>query len=261
VIDICADVGEGFGRYAIGSDSELIPTLSSANIACGFHAGDPAVMEQTVQSCVDNDVWIGAHPGFPDRVGFGRRTIAMTPQQVRTDVLYQLGALRVFALAAGTDVGHVCPHGRLGNLCATDELYARATLDAIVACDPTLLVVTFEGVLQRLAEEAGLGVVRLGCPDRVYGDDGAVLSRTEAARSVHDDVDAIVEQAVSLAVHGTVKSASGREVAVAVDSLLLHGDNPASVRAAPIIRRSLAGEGVTIRAMAAARGTRPGAVT
>jgi 5-oxoprolinase (ATP-hydrolysing) subunit A len=261
VVDICADVGEGFGQYTIGSDEDLIAALSSANIACGFHAGDPVTMEKTVRSCVERHVGIGAHPGFADRAGFGRRTIAMTQDEVRTDVLYQLGALRGFAAAAGTDIGHVCPHGRLGNLCATDEVYARGTLEAIVACDPTLLVVTFEGVLQRLAEHAALEVVLLGCPDRVYGDDGAIVSRTEASRSVLDDVDAIVAQAVSLAVNGTVKSVHGREVAVRVDSLLLHGDNHASVRAAPLIRRALADEGVVVGAMRATRPARPDAQT
>ncbi|HJG80305.1 MAG TPA: 5-oxoprolinase subunit PxpA, partial [Brevibacterium senegalense] len=144
-VDLVADLGEGFGSWSMGDDAALLEVVSSANIACGFHAGDPRIMDRTVADCVARGVNIGAHPSFPDLVGFGRRTVDATAEEVRTDVTYQLGALQAFARAHGTRVSHLAPHGRLGNLVAVREDYARAVVDAVERVDPDLIVLAQDG--------------------------------------------------------------------------------------------------------------------
>src|SRR5919199_325099 len=155
-VDLSADIGESFGSYRMGRDEEVLDSLTSANVACGFHAGDPRVMQRSVAACVARGVAIGAHPGFADLVGFGRRAVDMSAEEVRTDVLYQIGALAAFARAAGTALAHVSPHGRLGNLVVSDEHFARPVAEAVAAYDPALIVVTYSGALERLARERGL---------------------------------------------------------------------------------------------------------
>src|SRR5699024_864996 len=140
IVDLVADLGEGFGPYQMGDDDALLEIVSSANVACGFHAGDPRVMDRTVSECARRGVGIGAHPSFPDLVGFGRRAMDLTPEEVRTDILYQLGALAAFASAHGTRVTHLCPHGRLGNLVITRTDYARAMVEAARQFDPQLTI-------------------------------------------------------------------------------------------------------------------------
>ncbi|MCW2756964.1 MAG: LamB/YcsF family protein [Nocardioidaceae bacterium] len=246
-IDLMADIGESFGSWTMGDDARLLDALTSANVACGFHAGDPRTMETAVNQCVERGVVIGAHPGFPDLVGFGRRTVDLTRDEVRTDVLYQLGALQAFATAAGARLHHVSPHGRLGNLTVTDPTYADGVLDAIEQLDPSLVVVGQPGLIHELAQERGLQVGRLGFPDRAYEDDGALVSRREDGAVLHD-VALIAERAVSLALHQSVVSRNGVEVSVACDSILLHGDNDASVAAAFEVRTALEAAGVRIAA-------------
>jgi UPF0271 protein len=245
IIDLNADVGESFGSHRMGDDERLLGALSSANIACGFHSGDPVTMQRTVQLCLDKGVAIGAHPGFPDLVGFGRRVIEMTRAEVRADVLYQLGALHAFVVAAGGRLAHVSPHGRLGNLTVTDATYADGVLDAVEAFDPSLVVVGQSGLIHDLAAERGLTTGRLGFPDRAYQPDGALVSRREPGAVLHD-VDLITERALSMALHGVVLSTDGDEVKVECDSILLHGDNVASVDAAHMVRRALQEAGVVI---------------
>jgi UPF0271 protein len=244
-IDLSADLGESFGSHRMGDDERLLGALSSANVACGFHSGDPVTMERTVRLCVDQGVAIGAHPGFPDLVGFGRRAIEMSREEVRADVLYQLGALHAFVVAAGGRVAHLSPHGRLGNLTVTDATYADGVLDAVQAFDPSIVVVGQPGLIHDLAAERGLATGRLGFPDRAYHSDGALVSRREAGAVLHD-VDVITERALSMALEGTVTSVEGGEVPVECDSILLHGDNAASVDAAHQVRRALEDAGVKI---------------
>jgi 5-oxoprolinase (ATP-hydrolysing) subunit A len=246
-IDLSADVGESFGSHQMGDDERLLGALSSANVACGFHSGDPVTMERTVRLCLDNGVAIGAHPGFPDRVGFGRRTIEMSRDEVRADVLYQLGALHAFVTAAGGELAHVSPHGRLGNLTTTEPAYAEGVLDAIESFDPTLVVVGQAGLIHDLAEERGLRTGRLGFPDRAYQSDGALVSRREPGAVLHD-IDVITERAITMAVKGVVATVDGEEIAVACDSILLHGDNAASVDAALQVRKALEDAGLEIAA-------------
>lgn len=246
-IDLIADVGESFGSLRMGDDERLLGALSSANVACGFHSGDPVTMERTVRACLDQGVAIGAHPGFHDLVGFGRRTIDMTRDEVRADVLYQVGALHAFVVAAGGRLTHVTPHGRLGNLTVTHETYAAGVLDAVEAFDPSLPVVGQPGLIHELAETRGLKARRIGFPDRAYEPNGELVSRREADAVLHD-ADQITERALAMALTGKVAARNGDEVAVACDSILLHGDNAASVEAAHQVRQALEDAGVTIAA-------------
>jgi UPF0271 protein len=259
-VDLIADIGESFGDYRMGDDAEILRAVSSANIACGFHAGDPRTMQDAVAACVAAGVGIGAHPGFHDLVGFGRRAIDQTPRETTTDVLYQLGALQAFARAAGAELGHVTPHGRLGNLVVSDEAVAAAVLDAVEAFDPTLVVVTYTGALQRLTVERGLTVGLLGFPDRAYSDDGTLVSRRVAGAVLHEPEE-IARRAVEMATTGETVARSGARIALDCHSLLLHGDNPASVQAALLVRRELERAGVTIRPLAEVVGSRAPART
>lgn len=257
-IDLIADVGESFGSHRMGDDARLLEALSSANIACGFHSGDPVTMERTVALCLDRGVAIGAHPGFPDLVGFGRRAIEMTRAEVRADVLFQIGALHAFVVAAGGRLVHVSPHGRLGNLTVTDATYAAGVLDAIESFDPSLVITGQPGLIHDLADERGLRSGRMGFPDRAYAADGALVSRREPDAVLHD-IDLITERAVTMALQGVVVARTGEEIPVACDSILLHGDNAASVDAAHEVRRALEDAGVTIAAHVPAPSPQPSA--
>lgn len=250
LIDLSADVGEGYGSWRMGDDAALLPTLSSANVACGYHAGDPTLMRRTVELCRDHDVAVGAHPSFPDRVGFGRRTLQMSHDELYCDVVYQVGALSGFARAAGVPVSHVSPHGRLGNLVVTDEAYAAPVLEAIVAVDPPLAVVTYSGVLERLARERGMRVALMAFPDRGYEEDGTLVSRQQPGSVLHDP-DVIAERALRMVETGTVEAHTGATVELDFDTLLLHGDNAGSVAAALRVRAALEAAGVTIAPLGA----------
>jgi 5-oxoprolinase (ATP-hydrolysing) subunit A len=243
-VDLVADIGEGFGAYTMGDDARLLQTLTSANIACGFHAGDPRTMDAAVEACVINDVAIGAHPSFPDLVGFGRRAMALTRYELRTDVLYQLGALDAFARARGARVAHLSPHGMLGNLVMTDPHYAAGVADAVEAFGD-LAVFTLQGHLVTEARRRGLTAVVLGAIDRAHEDDGSLVSRREPGAVIHD-VDEIVGRALSMVLDGQVVSRSGHRIEIECQSLLLHGDNLASLEAAERVKQALEQEGVQI---------------
>lgn len=250
-VDLVADVGEGFGQHRVGDDERILRVLTSANVACGYHAGDPRTMAASVASCVENDVAVGAHPSFPDQVGFGRRAMDLSREEVRTDVLYQIGALDAFARAAGTPVRHVCPHGRLGSLVATDTKYANGVADAVEQYAADLVVYTLPGELEAEARCRGLSVAVIGLVDRTFDDDGAPVPRTDPDAVLHDD-DMIVERALSMAIDGTVLSRNGHELEMRCDALLLHGDNPASIRAAERVRSALEAANVHLAAFGAA---------
>jgi 5-oxoprolinase (ATP-hydrolysing) subunit A len=249
MVDLSADIGESFGSYRMGRDTDILDSLTSANVACGFHAGDPRVMAESVAACVERGVAVGAHPGFPDLVGFGRRAIDASAEEIRTDVLYQLGALAAFARAAGTPVTHVSPHGRLGNLVVSDEAYARPVAEAVEAYDPEMIVVTYSGELARLARARGLRVGLLGFADRGYEDDGTLVSRKDPDALLHDP-ERIAERAVEMVTTGGITARSGKHIELDVDSVLLHGDNEASVAAARRVRAGLEAAGVVITPLA-----------
>lgn len=243
MVDLVADLGEGFGAYTMGDDEALLELLTSANVACGFHAGDPRIMDTTVRHCVEKGVAVGAHPSFPDLVGFGRRAMDLTPDEVRTDMLYQVGALQAFAVAHGTRVRHVAPHGRLGNLVAVRADYARAVVDAVAALDPSLIVLAQDGELADAARERGLRVGIVGIADRAYRDDGTLVPRSEPGAVIHD-ADEIARRTLRMVTEGVIRSVGGRDVPVDCDTVLLHGDTPGALDLAALVRDQLLLAGV-----------------
>jgi UPF0271 protein len=248
-VDLVADLGEGFGAYSLGDDSALLEIVSSANIACGFHAGDPDIMDRTVAECVRRGVSIGAHPSFPDLRGFGRRAMDLTADEVRTDVLYQIGALSAFAAYHGTRVSHVAPHGRLGNLVATRQDYAAAVADAAHRVNPDLIVIAQDGELAKAAAGRGLPVAIVGIADRAYEDDGTLVPRSRQGAVIHDPA-TIVDRTIRMVCEGIIESSSGVKLPVVADTVLLHGDNPGAVDLARLIRKELTAAGVTIAPLA-----------
>ncbi|MDQ0733393.1 LamB/YcsF family protein [Arthrobacter sp. B1I2] len=248
-VDLVADLGEGFGAYSIGDDNALLEIVSSANIACGFHAGDPDIMDATVAECVRTGVSIGAHPSFPDLRGFGRRAMDLTADEVRTDVIYQLGALSAFAAYHGGSVSHLAPHGRLGNLVATRADYAGAVADAAARVDPALIILAQDGELAIAAAERGLRVAIVGIADRAYQDDGTLVPRSQPGAVIHDPA-VIIERTVRMVCEGLIEAVSGRDIAIQADTVLLHGDNPGAVDLARLIRSELIAVGVTIAPLA-----------
>lgn len=245
-VDLVADVGEGFGDYTMGDDSALLDIVTSANLACGFHGGDPRIMHDTVQGCVRKGVSVGAHPSFPDLVGFGRRAMDLTAHEVRTDVLYQVGALSAFAAYHGTKLRHVAPHGRLGNLVATRPDYAAAVADAIAGFDRDLIVLAQEGELSRAARQRGLRVGIVGIADRAYLDDGTLVPRSRPGAVLHDPAQ-IATRTVRMVTDGVIETVTGQDIPVEADTILLHGDNSAAVEVARRIKRELLEAGVEIQ--------------
>ena len=245
MVDLVADLGEGFGAYTMGDDEALLELLTSANIACGFHAGDPRIMDATVRRCVARGVAVGAHPSFPDLAGFGRRAMDLTPEEVRTDLLYQIGALQAFATAHGTSVRHVAPHGRLGNLVAVRADYAEAVVEAVTALDDSLIVLAQDGELAGAARERGLRVGIVGIADRAYRDDGTLVPRSEPGAVIHD-ADEIARRTMRMVREGVVRSVGGRDVPVQCHTVLLHGDTPGALALATRIRAELLAAGVRI---------------
>lgn len=253
ILDLNADLGESYGPWVMGADASLLPLVSSANIACGFHAGDPEVMHQTVALALRHGVALGAHPSLPDRQGFGRRAMAISPKEAYSLVLYQIGALAGFARAAGGRLAHVKPHGALYNQAAQDPALARAIAEAVVDFDPGLRLVGLSGsALTAAGEAAGLAVVHEAFADRRYQADGSLVPRTHPEAVLHDP-DAVLAQVKGLVETGTVIALDGSTVAVRADTLCLHGDNPEAVAFARRLRASLE----QWRIIIAAPGARP----
>jgi UPF0271 protein len=250
-IDLNSDIGESFGIYKIGDDENLMSYITSANLACGFHGGDPDVMERTVRLCQANGVGIGAHPGYPDLSGFGRRVVKMSESQIENMMLYQLGALAAFTRAQGATLRHVKPHGALYNHAAQDVPTARAIARAIARFDSTLILVGLaNSFLIAAAQEFGIPCAREGFIDRAYNRDGTLVPRSEAGA-----VDSSPERAVRVALQfvrdGTVKSIDGKIVPLQVDTLCIHGDTPGAAQIAAAVHHALRAEGVELKAMLA----------
>ncbi len=247
VIDLNSDLGEAFGAHRIGFDEELFDLISSANVACGFHGGDPRVMERTVAACVARGIGIGAHPGFPDLAGFGRREIAATPDEIRTDTLYQLGALDAFCRAAGVQMQHVKAHGALYNRAVKDAAAAEAIAAAVRAHDPGLVMLAPPGSqLFASAEAAGLPTAREGFVDRAYNADGTLVNRRLPGAVITDPA-AAAERALRLVVEATLTAIDGTELPLTVDSLCIHSDTPGAVAIARAVRDRFADAGIAIR--------------
>ncbi|MSS00187.1 LamB/YcsF family protein [Arthrobacter sp. BL-252-APC-1A] len=245
-IDLNADVGESFGRWSLGDDAAMIGAVSSVNVACGFHAGDAGTMYAACLAAAQAGTAVGAHPGYRDLSGFGRRALDVDPGELTGEVIYQIGALQSLAQAAGTRVSYVKPHGALYNRIAVDPLQAQAVVDAVCAVDPGLPLVVLPGsVVERLAAQAGLRSIAEVFADRAYNPDGSLVSRTQPG-AVLTDLAEITEHVLRLAVDGKIQTADGTVIDVAAESICVHGDTPGAVAMGQAVRGALESNGVTV---------------
>jgi UPF0271 protein len=245
-MDLNADLGEGFGRWSLGDDDALIEVITSANVACGFHAGDPMIMRRVCRAARERSVAVGAQFSYRDLAGFGRRPMQIPAEELTADIVYQIGGLDACARAEGTRVSYVKPHGALNNVSAVDDEQAAAIVAAVLAIDATLPVLALPGSkLEEHARAAGVPTIAEAYPDRAYEADGQLVNRSHPGAVLHD-VDLITERAVQLAIGGRVLAQDGTEILIRAQSLCLHGDNPASVQAARSVADALRRNGVTL---------------
>ncbi len=245
-VDLNSDLGESFGRYKLGMDEEVMKYITSANIACGWHAGDPLVMRKTVKLAKENSVEIGAHPGYPDLLGFGRRYMKLTKEEAKNYVLYQIGALYATAKAEGVKMQHVKPHGALYNAMLEDEELARGVIEAIADFDKELIFVGLS--MSRpveIAEEMGIKVAHEVFADRAYMEDGTLVPRSHEGAMLHDK-ESIAERVVSMVKYGGVRAINREWLELKVDTICVHGDNPMAVEIAAHIRKVLEEERVEV---------------
>jgi UPF0271 protein len=248
-IDLNCDMGESFGAWRMGNDQAILDHVSSANVACGFHAGDPRTMRDTVRMALARGVAVGAHPGLPDLQGFGRRTMAISRDEAYEAVLYQVGALAGFVRAQGSRLRFVKAHGALYNMAAKDAALSDAIAAAVGDFDPTLGFVGLAGSeLLRAAQRRGLRAVSEVFADRSYQDDGTLTPRSQPGAMI-EDVEVSVAQVLGMVLEGRVRAVSGREVPVQADSLCIHGDQPGALAFVRRIREALAQAGVEVRAI------------
>ena len=256
LVDLNCDLGESFGRYGLGEDEAMLRVVTSANIACGLHAGDPSVMARTVALAKQNRVAVGAHPGYPDLQGFGRREMQLSPDELEAFILYQIGALAGFCRAAGVPLVHVKPHGALYNTVAREADLAAAVARAISAFDPNLIVVTLPGsALGQAAQALGLRVACEGFADRAYRADGTLAPRSEPGAVIHDPAQA-AERAVRMVTRGEVETTDGRVISLHVDTLCIHGDTSGAVRIAAQLRAALEAAGIQVAPLTQVLGRR-----
>ena len=252
-IDLNSDLGEGYGAWKMGDDAAMLGIVSSANVACGFHAGDPLTILATLREAAAKGVAIGAHVSYPDRVGFGRRPMDVTHAELVADVIYQIGALQGLCAAAGTSVTYVKPHGALYNTIAGDARQAAAVIDGIKAIDPTLVLMGLAGApILAQAREAGLATVAEAFADRAYTPAGTLVSRREAGAVLHDP-DLIAARMLRLATEGVIEAVDGSPLHLSADSICVHGDSPGAVAISARIREVLIAGGVAIRPFAGAQ--------
>ena len=238
-IDLNADLGESFGRWHLGDDEAMLDLVTSANIACGYHAGDPTTMRRVCQAASDRGVRIGAHVGYDDIAGFGRRFIDISPAALRDAVLYQLGALDGFAQVAGAGVAYIKPHGALYHACSNHQAQAQAVADAAHEFDPSMAVLAAPGsALLACAEATGSEVVAEAFPDRAYRDDGTLVGRDQPG-AVYTNPETVAARAVRMVREGAIDSADGETIALDVRSLCIHGDTPGAVAIASAVRAAL----------------------
>lgn len=241
-IDMNSDVGESFGNYKLGLDEEVIPLISSANIGCGFHAGDPTVMRRTIAIAKQNGVALGAHPGYPDLIGFGRRAMDASLEEINDYVTYQIGALQAFATAQGVKLQHVKPHGALYNMAVQNLEIWDAVAQAIAAIDPHLILFVLAGVdrekLERIGAKHGIRIAYEFFGDRAYNPDGSLVSRKEPGAVIHDH-QFVAEKVLKMVTDGKVDCIDGSELEMAADTICVHGDNPAALELVKNIRETL----------------------
>ena len=250
-IDLNCDLGESFGNYKLGLDDEVIKYISSANIACGFHASDPLVMQKTVALARDNGVAVGAHPGFPDLVGFGRRNMSVSPAEAKAFVQYQIGALSAFCKAAGCRLAHVKPHGALYNMAGMETIMAAkeripptAICEAVYEIDPELILLCLSGSkMMSAAKKIGLRAASEVFADRAYEDDGSLVARGKPGAVITDE-DEAVSRVIGMVKNGTVESINGKIIELKPDSICLHGDGVKAVEFAKRIKAELNANGI-----------------
>ena len=247
-IDLNADMGEGFGPWSMGNDAALLDIITSANIACGFHAGDPDVMAAAMARAVANGVGIGAHPGLPDLQGFGRRRMQVSTDQARHMVAYQLGAAQAMARAAGAPVRHLKLHGALANMAAEDEGLARACYEGALAVDPDIILMVISGTAQaRAAQALGARMAAEIFADRAYAEDGLLVDRRLPGAVIHD-AGQVCARILAMLRAGAIITAQGTHLPARIDTICLHGDTPGAVALARALHAALAGAGVAVRA-------------
>lgn len=246
-IDLNSDLGESFGAYRLGMDREILKHISTANIACGFHAGDPLIMDKTVRSARDNNVSVGAHPGFPDLNGFGRRKMDVSLEELEAMVIYQVSSLIGFARKYGVKVNHVKPHGAMYNMAAKDMEMARAIAKAVKVVDSNLILIGLSGsCLVKAGEEIKLKVCNEVFADRAYSEDGSLVARGVDGAVIHDSNIAI-SRVLKMVKEGKVNAINGKEIAIKVDSICVHGDNPQALKFVQDIVKCLSKENIEIR--------------
>jgi len=243
-IDFNCDMGESFGAYKLGHDEEVIKYITSANVACGFHAGDPLWMRKTVSLAEEHGVAVGAHPSFPDLPGFGRRNMMATPEEAKNDVIYQIGALAAFTKTK--KLQHVKPHGAMYNMAANGGDLAKAICEAVLEVDPEMILVVLAGTpWANVAEEMGVRVAREAFADRALNADGTLVSRSAPGAVIHD-TDQVVEHSIKMVTEGKATAITGEEVSIHADTLCLHGDTPGAVQMAAALKSKLEAAGVEI---------------
>ena len=247
-IDLNCDMGESYGAWHMGADADIMPFISSANVACGFHGGDPATIRKTVRLAVDHGVAVGAHPSLPDLQGFGRRVMKITPQDMYDLIVYQAGAVEGFARAAGVKLHHVKCHGALYNMAANDEALSDAMAQAARDLGSHILLYALSNsTMMRVAKSKGVPVLGEVFADRGYSDDGTLAPRDKPGGMIEDEAQS-VKQALAMVEEGIVTSLSGKRVAVSADTMCLHGDQPKAVAFAKALRRTFAEKGIKIAA-------------
>ena len=250
VVDLNADLGESFGAYTIGDDAAMLKIISSANIACGFHGGDAVVMHETLRLAKENGVGAGAHPGFNDLWGFGRRPIlGERPADIEKQLIYQLGAIQAMAATLDMRIGHFKVHGAMNNLACVDADLAMATARALKVVNRDLIYLVMPGSeMEKAGEQLGLNIAREIFADRAYEDDGMLVSRKKAGAMI-EDADQAAARMVDFVTSGIVESVSGKRIKVKIDSICVHGDSPHAVAVAGKVRTALLDAGVSIRPM------------
>ncbi|WP_110928627.1 5-oxoprolinase subunit PxpA [Bacillus massiliglaciei] len=250
-VDMNCDLGESYGAYTIGNDEEILDYVTSANIACGFHAGDPSIMRKTVKTALEKGIQIGAHPGLPDLIGFGRRNMNITPQEAYDMTVYQIGALYGFVRSEGGRIQHVKPHGALYNMAAKDAALAKAIAEAVYRIDSALILFGLSNSeLIKAGKEAGLQTASEVFADRTYQKDGSLTSRNEKGALIHKDEEAAA-QVIRMVKENKVLSQQGSEVVLKADTICIHGDGEHALSFAKNIKQSLEEAGISIKPISA----------
>lgn len=248
-VDLNSDIGEGFGSYTMGMDEEIIKYVTSINLACGWHAGDPLIMDKTTKMAKEMNVMVGAHPGYPDLLGFGRRQLDISENEARCYMLYQVGALKAFTEANGLKLQHMKLHGGFYNKACNDEKLANAVLDGIEAVDKNIILMVLSGsYMAKEAKKRGLRVSQEVFADRGYNEDGTLVDRSLPGAFVKDPKEAI-PRVIRMIKEGKVKASSGKDIDIVADSICVHGDNPKAIDFVKEIRKGLEEAGIEITAI------------